>query len=301
MRWRSDNLIGWLSCRLNHARSVSQEQFCTFLTQRSWQQIGQGLVHQNLTLGYTMHLGDRSWLIKMSSTKSCLYIITVSCPSKPLEYFIWKKVRRTFTSTTPEACNNPSKLPTCNAFHGAPGELSSRHRCQERNPYHIYLLLFRCQNVSYCHFEEYDTPVDYCWHLAESRKETHLLPTAQSVWCSTVSAGDNKIYTSKGSVCAFVWEGVGMKSSLSQWNQQWSLSQKRLLSTLVLFFKAMNAHWLVAQRSKDTVQENYIVPVTVPLEEDMQFEVNKVETSKLMTWDAFPDSIAPLLHRNNYH
>lgn len=127
-----------------------------------------------------------------------------------------KKVRRTFTSTTPEACNNPSKLPTCNAFHGAPGELSSRHRCQERNPYHIYLLLFRCQNVSYCHFEEYDTPVDYCWHLAESRKETHLLPTAQSVWCSTVSAGDNKIYTSKGSVCAFVWEGVGMKSSLSQ-------------------------------------------------------------------------------------
>lgn len=69
----------------------------------------------------------------------------------------------------------------------------------------------------------------------------------------------------------------------------------------MLFFKAMNAHWLVAQRSKDTVQENYIVPVTVPLEEDMQFEVNKVETSKLMTWDAFPDSIAPLLHRNNYH
>lgn len=55
-------------------------------------------------------------------------------------------------------------------------------------------------------------------HLAHGWKqnETQLLPTAQSVWCSTVSPGDDKIYTSEGSACAFMWEAAGKKSSLSR-------------------------------------------------------------------------------------
>lgn len=71
--------------------------------------------------------------------------------------------------------------------------------------------------------------------LAQWLKAESLLSTTQSVWCSSVSPGDNKIYTSGGSVCAFVWEAAGKKSSLSQWNQQWSLPRKHLLSTLAVF------------------------------------------------------------------
>lgn len=104
-------------------------------------------------------------------------------------------------------------------------------------------------------------------HMAEHSMETQLHSTAHLVWCSTVSPGDNKIYTSKGSVCAFVWEAAGKKSSLSQWNQQRSLPQKKekenSLCAHVLIFKALNVHLLVAKRSKVATQENYLVPVTV--------------------------------------
>lgn len=65
---------------------------------------------------------------------------------------------------------------------------------------------------------------------------------SQSVqYCN--SERDDKIYTSKGSIRAFVWEAAGKKLSLSQWNQRGRRPPKHLLSALVRgFFKAPTAH-----------------------------------------------------------
>jgi len=91
-----------------------------------------------------------------------------------------------------------------------------------------------------------------------------------------------------------VWEAAGKKSSLSQANQQ-KVDRKKthLLSAPVLFFKALTAHSLVAQRFKVIMQEKYIVPVPGSPEGDVQFEVNKRRNSELVT--------VSLLNGGNYH
>lgn len=80
--------------------------------------------------------------------------------------------------------------------------------------------------------------------LAHGRAETQLLPTAQSVWCTTVTPGDDKIYTSKGFACVGgSWEEVIIKSVKSTMK---STTKTLALRPLLCFSKLWLLHWLVA-------------------------------------------------------